>query len=68
MSDTQPVDLTNCDREPIHIPGSIQRHGVLIACDINAVEIQRHSDNADALLGLGSDLNGKPLPTCSATG
>lgn len=25
------VDLTNCDREPIHIPGSIQPHGLLIA-------------------------------------
>ncbi|NVN88734.1 MAG: GAF domain-containing protein [Rhodopseudomonas sp.] len=25
------VDLTNCDREPIHIPGAIQPHGVLIA-------------------------------------
>lgn len=25
------VDLTNCDREPIHIPGSIQPHGFLLA-------------------------------------
>ena len=25
------VDLTNCDREPIHIPGKIQEHGFLIA-------------------------------------
>lgn len=24
-----PVDLTNCDKEPIHIPGSIQPHGIL---------------------------------------
>jgi chemotaxis family two-component system sensor kinase Cph1 len=24
-------DLTNCDREPIHIPGKIQEHGFLIA-------------------------------------
>jgi len=27
------VDLTNCDREPIHIPGKIQSHGFLIAID-----------------------------------
>lgn len=27
------VDLTNCDREPIHIPGKIQPHGFLIAVD-----------------------------------
>lgn len=26
-----PVDLGTCDREPIHIPGSIQPHGVLLA-------------------------------------
>ena len=28
-----PVDLTNCEREPIHIPGAVQPHGVLFACD-----------------------------------
>ncbi|MCC2610177.1 hypothetical protein LKS17_10000 [Rhizobium petrolearium] len=27
------IDLGNCDREPIHIPGSIQSHGCLVACD-----------------------------------
>lgn len=27
------VDLSNCDREPIHVPGSIQPHGVLLAFD-----------------------------------
>src|ERR1700712_1948404 len=27
------TDLTNCDREPIHIPGKIQSHGFLIAVD-----------------------------------
>ena len=26
----KPVDLTNCDREPIHIPGSIQPFGFLL--------------------------------------
>ena len=24
-----PVDLTNCEAEPIHVPGAIQPHGVL---------------------------------------
>ena len=28
------VTLDNCDREPIHVPGSIQPHGCLLACDI----------------------------------
>ncbi len=29
-SGTPKMDLTECDREPIHIPGAIQGHGVLI--------------------------------------
>ena len=33
------ADLTNCDREPIHIPGSIQPDGVLIAFDPETLEI-----------------------------
>ena len=28
---TDTVDLTNCDREPIHIPGAIQPFGFLLA-------------------------------------
>lgn len=23
-----PIDLTSCDREPIHIPGQLQAHGL----------------------------------------
>ena len=26
-------DITSCDREPIHIPGSIQPHGVLVVVE-----------------------------------
>jgi chemotaxis family two-component system sensor kinase Cph1 len=31
------VDLTNCDREPIHIPGKIQAHGFLVAIDSRCI-------------------------------
>ncbi len=31
------VDLTNCDKEPIHIPGKVQSHGFLLAIDSNTV-------------------------------
>ncbi|UTA67694.1 ATP-binding protein [Emticicia sp. 21SJ11W-3] len=31
------VNLTNCEQEPIHIPGSIQPHGFLVATDTNGV-------------------------------
>ena len=45
------VDLTNCDREPIHRPGSVQPHGVLLVCDANDNLITSASANAAAFLG-----------------
>ncbi|MDB5619157.1 HWE histidine kinase domain-containing protein [Tardiphaga sp.] len=56
------VDLTNCDREPIHIPGSIQSHGCLLACDGSVSVVRRHSVNTAAVLGLeGREINGRML-------
>lgn len=55
------VTLDNCDREPIHIPGSIQPHGCLLACDEAAVKVVRHSANLPAMLGLAGDPGGRPL-------
>jgi len=55
------VDLTTCDREPIHIPGSIQSHGVLIACSGGDMRVLRCSDNAEQALGLASDPIGQRL-------
>ncbi|MBJ9976603.1 GAF domain-containing protein [Pseudomonas sp. S75] len=55
------VNLTNCDREPIQIPGSIQPHGCLIACDASAGVVLRHSANTPALLGCGEQVNGRTL-------
>src|SRR5215470_16196370 len=45
------VDLTNCDREPIHVPGAIQPHGVLLACRGGAFTIVQVSDNTADHLG-----------------
>jgi two-component system, chemotaxis family, sensor kinase Cph1 len=45
------VNLTNCDREPIHIIGQAQGHGVIIACNKNTFEITQCSDNAAKILG-----------------
>lgn len=62
MQPTERFDLTNCDREPIHIPGSIQPHGFLFACDAALSTIRRHSLNAAEALGLeNSELIGKQL-------
>ncbi|KAI9132263.1 ATP-binding protein [Acaryochloris sp. CCMEE 5410] len=56
------VSLTNCDREPIHIPSAIQPHGVLITCTEDDFVIQQISQNALQLLGQPpAALLGQPL-------
>ncbi len=42
--------LDNCDREPIHIPGSIQHHGALLALDASGL-VRHASANTAELLG-----------------
>jgi light-regulated signal transduction histidine kinase (bacteriophytochrome) len=65
MSDEVPAfgaaDLTNCDREPIHIPGSIQPHGALLALDPKTLAAQAAS-NTHRLLGFApGDLIGRAV-------
>ncbi|WNG49791.1 GAF domain-containing protein [Archangium minus] len=56
------ADLTNCDREPIHIPGAIQPHGVLLVLREPMLEIRQVSENVQALLGVtAQDLLGRTL-------
>ncbi|HAX77191.1 MAG TPA: cyanobacterial phytochrome A [Cyanobacteria bacterium UBA11372] len=58
----QTVDLTNCDREPIHIPGSIQPHGILFVLNEPELEILQVSSNTFDLLGIHpQDLLQQPL-------
>ena len=49
------ADLTTCDREPIHIPGSIQPHGILLVLDRETLRVEQVAGNIDALLGLNID-------------
>jgi light-regulated signal transduction histidine kinase (bacteriophytochrome) len=57
-----PIDLTNCDREPIHIPGTIQPHGVLLVLQASSLEIIQASSNTQELIGRApAELLGKPL-------
>ena len=59
---SQSVDLTNCDREPIQIPGMIQPHGVLLVLQEPDLKIIQVSNNTLAFLGQQpQDLLGKPL-------
>jgi len=56
------VDLTSCDREPIHIPGSIQPHGLLLVLDGPEFVVRRASENAPGLLGKPlAEVIGRPL-------
>ena len=38
-ADHASVDLTACDREPIHVPGSIQPHGLLLIADLETLAV-----------------------------
>lgn len=51
----EPTDLTNCDREPIRIPGSIQPHGLLLVLTEPDLVIQQASENVEMLLGMAAD-------------
>lgn len=68
MSELERVDLSNCDREPIHVPGSVQCHGCLIACDPQGGVVRRHSSNAPAMLGLPETLIGRDLAELIGSG
>jgi len=45
------ADLTTCDREPIHIPGSIQPHGVLLVIDRQYQIVEQVAGDIARLLG-----------------
>lgn len=47
----EPLDLSTCAREPIHVPGSIQPHGVLLALTEPELRVAIASENAAELLG-----------------
>jgi len=48
----QTVDLTNCDKEPIHIPGLIQPHGILFVLKEPHLEILQVSNNTFDFIGI----------------
>jgi light-regulated signal transduction histidine kinase (bacteriophytochrome) len=46
------VDLSECDREPIHVPGAIQPQGVLLAVSPEDLSVVQLSDNTQQVLGV----------------
>lgn len=50
IASREPLDTTNCDDEPIHVPGSVQPFGALVSFDKNG-RILRASESFAALCG-----------------
>ncbi len=62
------ADLTNCERELIHLAGSVQPHGVLLALHEPSLNIIQASNNAFALLGVSAEaLLNQPLTSLGAS-
>lgn len=50
------VNLTNCESEPIHIPGTIQPHGFLLGVKKGGSRIEFCSANSSDFIGLAPEL------------
>ena len=56
------IDLTNCDREPIHIPGAIQPHGLLLVMTEPELVVIQVSENVIDHIGVRvEDVLTRPL-------
>jgi light-regulated signal transduction histidine kinase (bacteriophytochrome) len=55
------VDLSNCDLEPIHIPGSIQPHGAMLVVDPASATVTFVSDNIQDYIGVNGQIVGASL-------
>ena len=65
---TTPSVARACDVEPIHIPGAIQPHGVLVALDTKRQEILQVSANCAQFFDVSpADVLGRPLVALAGT-
>jgi chemotaxis family two-component system sensor kinase Cph1 len=55
------ADLSNCEREQVHLAGSIQPHGCLLFLQESDLTILQESANAGEFLGFGASLLGRTL-------
>lgn len=46
------MDLEDCDREPIHVPGSIQPHGLFLIADARTLEVVAGAGDLEGRLSL----------------
>jgi chemotaxis family two-component system sensor kinase Cph1 len=59
MPDGNALDLTACEREPIHVPGSIQPHGVLIVVDPATDVVLQAAGDTTSLLAYPESVLGR---------
>ncbi|SHF92302.1 multi-sensor signal transduction histidine kinase [Salegentibacter echinorum] len=56
------VDISNCEKEPIHLIGKAQAHGVILAVDPTSLKILQASENTANFLGIAhSELLNKDI-------
>ena len=61
MLQTEAVNLTNCDREPIHLLGAIQPVGFLLALTLDWIVARASANVGDFLPEADVELIGRPL-------
>ncbi|MEO8705240.1 MAG: ATP-binding protein, partial [Kofleriaceae bacterium] len=62
-----PIDLSQCDREPVHIPGVIQPHGLFFVLDPEGLTILCASENTECLIGIAAaDLVGRSIASIAS--
>jgi light-regulated signal transduction histidine kinase (bacteriophytochrome)/ActR/RegA family two-component response regulator len=56
------TDVTNCDREPIHIPGAILPHGAMLVLEAETLDVLQLAGDVTGLLGVSpEDLLGQSI-------
>jgi light-regulated signal transduction histidine kinase (bacteriophytochrome) len=55
------ADLSDCEREQIHLPESIQPHGALVVLRGPALKVVKASSNLSAVTGIDADAIGRPF-------
>jgi light-regulated signal transduction histidine kinase (bacteriophytochrome) len=55
------ADLSDCEREQIHLPESIQPHGALLVLRGPQLKVVKASSNLNAVTGIDADALGRPF-------
>ncbi len=61
------ADLSNCEREQIHLAGSIQPHGALLVVREPDLVVVQASVNAASFIGLDGEIQGRTLAQLGGT-